>query len=95
MLKPSFPIGKIYLTRGVNDKIAEDVAFAAFVLKSIQRHCTKDWGDLTPDDKQANDMALVEGTRILSAYIQGLYKIWIITEADRSATTILFPEEYW
>jgi len=59
MLKPSFQIGKIYLTRGVNDKVAEDVAFAAFVLKSIQRHCTKDWGDLTHDDKQANDMALL------------------------------------
>lgn len=94
MLKPSFPIGKIYLTRGVNDMIAEDVAFAAFVLKSIQRHCAKDWGDLTSDDKQANDMALVEGTRILSAYIQEAYKIWIITEADRTTTTILFPEEY-
>jgi len=94
MLKPSFPIGKIYLTRGVNDKIAEDVAFAAFVLKSIQRHCIKDWGDLTLDDKQANDNALLEETRILSAYIQEPYKIWIITEADRSATTILFPEEY-
>ncbi len=94
MLKPSFPIGKIYLTRGVNDKIAEDVVFAAFVLKSIHRHCTKDWGDLDNEDKQANDQALVEGTRILSAYIQGSYKIWIITEADRSATTILFPEEY-
>jgi len=94
MLSPSFPIGKIYLTRGVNDKIAEDVTFAAFILKSIQRHCTKDWGDLTYDDKQANDSALLEGTRILSAYIQGIYKIWIITESDRSATTILFPDEY-
>ncbi len=94
MFKPAFPIGKIYLTRGVNDKIAVNVAFAAFVLKSIQRHCIKDWGDLTDDDKQANDRALLEGTRILSAYIQGIYKIWIITEADRSATTILFPEEY-
>jgi len=94
MFKPSFPIGKIYLTRGVNDKIAEDVAFAAFVLKSIQRHCTKDWGDLTYDDKQANNNALLEGTRILSAYTIGIHKIWIITEADRSITTILFPEEY-
>lgn len=94
MLKPLFPIGNIYLTRGVNDMIAEDVVFAAFVLKSIQRHCIKDWGDLTPDDKYANDQALLEGTRILSAYIIGPYKIWIITEADRSATTILFPDEY-
>lgn len=94
MFKPTFPIGEIYLTRGVNDKIAEDVVFAAFVLKSLQRHCTRDWGDLTPDDKQANDRALVAGTRILSAYIIGQYKIWIITEADKSVTTILFPEEY-
>ena len=53
-----------------------------------------DWGDLTPADQRANNEALAEGSRILSAYVVGDRKLWVITEADRSATTILLPEEY-
>ena len=54
-----------------------------------------DWGDLDNEDKQENELSLKEGYRLLSAYKkEGLPKIWIITEADRSATTVLFPEEY-
>ena len=69
--------------------------FARFVVNSITRHTAGDWGDLCAEDKQTNDAALEYGDRVLSAYeSKGLPKIWIITEADRSVTTVLFPEDY-
>jgi hypothetical protein len=61
----------------------------------LARHSTGDWGDLEEADKQANEAALQAGDRILSAYkLTGGHKLWIITEADRRATTILLPSEY-
>ena len=90
-----FPLGVMLFTRGVNDKAAEDKVFAAFVLDSLNRHGQEDWGDLSDEDKRENGLSLKEGFRLLSAYEKdGLPKIWILTEADRSATTVLFPEEY-
>ena len=59
------------------------------------RHMAGDWGDVDEEDKAANDQALTDGSRLLSAYrTAAAKKLWIITEADRSATTILLPEEY-
>ncbi|MFC2016876.1 hypothetical protein ACFLUD_00500 [Chloroflexota bacterium] len=88
-------MGRLLMTRGVNDLVAEDEAFAKFVMSSLTRHCRGDWGNLTNEDKQENELSLKAGYRLLSAYeAEGLPKIWIITEADRSATTILFPDEY-
>jgi len=90
-----FSLGQMVMTRGVNDKIAEDSEFSKFVLRSMGRHAIGDWGDLGEEDKQANDEALKIGERLFSAYEQGdLPKIWIITEYDRSVTTVLFPSEY-
>ncbi len=90
-----FTLGQFVTTAGVNNKIAEDAEFSKFVLKSIARHARGDWGDLGADDKKRNDDDLAAGERLLSAYEQGeLPKIWIITEWDRSVTTVLFPEEY-
>ncbi len=61
----------------------------------LDRHALGDWGDLCDEDKQANDEALADDLRILSAYrLSDGTKIWVITEADRSATTLLLPEEY-
>ena len=93
---PRFKLGKLIMTRGVNDRIAEDAGFAKFALASLRRHIRGDWGDMGPEDKAANDQAVKDGdSRIFSAYEHpGLPKIWIITEADRSATTTLFPDEY-
>ena len=91
-----FTLGKVVFTRGVNDLIADNEQFAKFVMESLGRHSRGDWGELSQEDKQANEYSLNKYLRILSAYgpdISGP-KIWIITEADRSATTILFPEEY-
>jgi len=65
------------------------------ILTAIQRHQAGDWGDVDKHDRQANERALLEGSRILSVYqtADGV-KFWVITEADRSVTTILMPEDY-
>jgi len=90
-----FPLGQMVMTHGVNDKIAEDTEFAKFVLKGIARHAAGDWGNLSAEDAKENDFSITRQLRLLSSYEQGdLPKIWVITEADRSATTVLFPNEY-
>lgn len=65
------------------------------ILAGIQRHQAGDWGDVDEHDRQANDRAIIEDTRLLSVYhaADGA-KFWIITEADRSVTTVLMPEDY-
>jgi len=61
----------------------------------IRRHITGDWGDLGTEDRQQNLLAIRSGMRIFSSYkISASVKIWIITEADRSSTTLLLPDEY-
>jgi hypothetical protein len=65
------------------------------ILIGIQRHQAGDWGDVCAEDRLANDCALVQGTRVLSVYHSAArVKFWIITEADRSSTTVLLPEDY-
>ena len=88
-------IGQLVVTRGVACEMEHDKGFEKFVRKSFSRHGTGDWGDMCEEDKAYNDEALVNGGRLFSAYNYNEdTKIWIITEWDRSATTILFPEEY-
>lgn len=95
-----FHTGQIVASRGVYDLACQNQDFAQFVQKSLNRHVKGEWGDADDEDKQTNDQALKQGTRLLSAYNDdrfpkhGVATIWIITEADRSATTILFPDEY-
>jgi len=90
-----FALGRLLMTRGVNELVAESTDFARFVTESLDRHRIGDWGDLSEEDRNENELSLKAGYRLLSAYeAEGLPKIWIITEADRSATTILFPDEY-
>ena len=90
-----FDRGQIVVTRGVNDLMAEDNNFAIFVTKSFRRYIACDWGEMCEDDKNLNDDAVRTGEdRILAAYKNDNYKIYIITEWDRSVTTILFPDEY-
>ena len=61
----------------------------------IRRHVSGDWGDVDAEDQQSNEDALLHGERLLSAYrtVKGV-KLWVITEADRSSTCILLPDEY-
>ena len=83
-------LGRIVATPNLLESISQDD-----ILFGIQRHQAGDWGALTDEDRLANDRALVEGTRILSAYrADSGTKFWIITEADRSVTTVLLPEDY-
>lgn len=92
-----FQPGQIVSTAGIHKRMTECEEFAAFITESITRHLNGDWSDATPpEDREANDYALNNEERILSAYINEplRVKVWIISEADRSITTILFPEEY-
>jgi hypothetical protein len=90
-----FELGQLVMTAGVAAKVAEDVAFAQFALESLRRHANGDWGDLCEDDKKENEFSLGKYLRLFSSYEKkGLPKIYVITEADRSVTTTLFPEEY-
>ena len=61
----------------------------------LNKHLAGDWGDLCDEDKRANDQAVENGSRVLSAYVltNGV-KLWVITEADRSSTCLLLPSEY-
>ena len=64
-------------------------------MEFLNRHIKGDWGEVDAEDWQANDRAVVEGTRIISAYrTKTGDKLWVITESDRSATTLLLPSEY-
>ena len=90
-----FRLGQVVVTRGVNNLIVEDNNFAKFVERSFHRYVTCDWGEMCEDDKNLNDNAIKTGEdRIFAAYKNSNYKIYIITEWDQSATTILFPSEY-
>jgi len=89
-----FSLGKLVWTRGVNDLVAVDASFAKFVLNSIHRHANCDWGELSDQDKQENEFSLKNNLRLFSSYSNDQHKIWIITEANRSVTTVLFPSEY-
>lgn len=94
----AFECGYLVATRGVSDMMQKNFEFYQFVSHCIARHRKCDWGELCEEDKHINDDA-VEGVdvRILSSYpCDGHpdWKVWIITEADRSYTTILFPDEY-
>ena len=90
-----FPMGQVVMTIGIADVVAQSHDWAKFVADGLKRHAAGDWGDLSEEDKQENDLSLKEGFRLLSAYKdEVLPEIWIITEADRSVTTVLFPDEY-
>jgi len=74
---------------------ARDSLHPEDVLSALRRHAAKDWGDCLQDDWQANDQALLDESRVFSVYHDRFKtKFWIITEADRSATTVLLPGDY-
>jgi hypothetical protein len=85
-----FPLGQIVITANAAGQLtAEDIE------KGLTRHAAGDWGDLCLDDARQNDLYFSEeGFRLLSVYGTGTKKFWIITESDRSVTTILMPEDY-
>jgi hypothetical protein len=84
-----FPLGQIVATPGALVDFGP-----ALIAECLSRHASGDWGDLDVHDRQANKQALAHGTRIFSAYETSAGRCWIITEADRSSTCILRPEDY-
>ena len=95
-MKKTVELGHVYVTQGIDELQTSDLSFAKFVAKCLIRHQSGDWGDLCKEDKELNEYALESGEdRLFSKYeYNGTISIYIITEWDRSATTILFPEEY-
>ena len=90
MSQLKFPLGRVVITR---------TALAALhpqdVPEAIARHAAGDWGEVCDADKRENELSVEQGFRILSVYHdRNGTKFWIITEADRSATTVLLPEDY-
>jgi hypothetical protein len=89
-----FPLGKLVWTRYINDCVADNAQFAKFVTDSLARHGMGDWGEISESDKRENNFSLDKHLRLFSVYKKDKFVIWVITEADRSVTTILFPSEY-
>ena len=91
-IKALFPLGMVVMTPGAAALLADT---GIPPLQILARHQFGDWGDLCEDDVQVNWDAIRFGERILSAYkLEGGGKLWVITEADRSVTTLLLPSEY-
>ena len=87
-----FPLGQIVATPGALEALERSGQSAT---EFLDRHSKGDWGAVDEHDRQANDEALISGERLLSAYQTKLGdRIWIITEWDRSVTTLLLPDEY-
>jgi hypothetical protein len=88
-LNPKFPLGQVVITPNALRQIP-----TLIVREALRRHAAGDWGDLEPEDAIENDLSLKQGFRLLSAYGTGSGRFWIITEADRSVTTVLMPDDY-
>ena len=92
MNKPLFNLGQVVATPGALEALETANQDASALL---QRHVTGDWGDVPPEDAKENAFSVSHDLRILSAYTLATGEtVWIITEADRSATTFLLPSEY-
>lgn len=90
--QPLFALGRILATPGAMDALSEANHNA---LDFLRRHVCGDWGDVCAEDAQANQFDLTHGGRLFSVYHTSQdVKLWLITEADRSATTFLLPSEY-
>jgi hypothetical protein len=85
------PLGRVVATPGALKLLTQA---RAYPFDLLARHATGDWGELCTFDRHQNEIALREGLRVLSSYPVGRECVWVITEADRSITTILLPEEY-
>ena len=86
-----FTLGQVVMTIGIAEHIKEEKGFSEFVYDSFRRHSI---GDFNESDMKANIKAIINGDRVFSVFEKGDWKIYIITEYDRSYTTILLPDEY-
>ena len=87
-----FALGQTYVTPGAEEAL---MIAGQTGIEFLRHHMSQDWGELSDEDLRENELSLKEGFRVLSAYRTAKgQKLWIITEADRSSTTILLPSEY-
>ena len=87
-----FPLGRVVATPGALSALEKAEQLPA---EFLDRHVNGDWGDVPDADKQENEVSVEQGFRILSAYTTSAGdRIWVLTDADRSVTTILLPHEY-
>ena len=91
MREARFSLGRVVATPGALQAMKEHGING---LQLLARHVRGDWGDICPEDKKENEFSLQRRLRLLSSYTIDGTKLWIITEADRSATTFLLPSEY-
>jgi hypothetical protein len=88
--KPAFELGRIAISKDAFDKLSPDEAMTI-----LERHVRGDWGEVSKHDADENEFALDHDLRLMSVYRRASgQKLWVITEADRSITTIMFPEDY-
>ncbi len=91
-IRTKFPLGQVVATPGALAALAAAGQTPEFFL---DQHVVGNWGEVDEEDKQLNDDALIDGSRLLSAFrTLKNTRIWVITEADRSSTCLLLPEEY-
>ena len=90
-MRAPLPLGRVVATPGALKLLTEA---RAHPFDYLARHAAGDWGELCAFDHRQNEIALRDGYRIFSSYDVSAGRVWIITEADRSVTTILLPEEY-
>ena len=90
LMKSRFPVGQVVITRNALEQL-----HPGDIEASLRRHIAGDWGECCPEDVAENELSLREGFRLLSVYRdRNGEKFWIITEADRSSTCVLLPEDY-
>ena len=91
-MKPLFTLGQVVATPGALEAIE---ASGDSLFSYLSRHISGDWGEVDAHDRKENELSLEQGFRLMSVYSLGTgVKIWVITEADRSSTCVLLPEEY-
>jgi hypothetical protein len=90
-MNPMFPLGRIRITNGALEALGQSNISADSI---IQRHVLGDWGDISDEEKQSNDLAVEMGGRISSTYsLPDGTRVWVYTEGDRRETTILLPDD--
>ncbi len=89
-----FKVGDVTITHGVYEYLKTHCLLPTAPVMLVARHAMGDWGEICEEDRDSNQRALIHGGRLMSVYRVGSRKMWVITEADRSVTTLLFPDEY-
>lgn len=96
----AFKTGKVVCTQSIDRMMRNDPNFASWATVCLERHCSRDWGDISENDKEMNDESVRQEKEggfpdmLMSSYRFGTMEIWIMTESNRSVTTLLLPEEY-